>query len=225
MSDPMTLSAPVFLTGVLVLGIFAQWLAWRLRLPSILLLLAFGFLARYVAGADPEALLGRELLFSIVSLSVAVILFEGGLTLQWRELRDSGNVVWRLVTVGVFVSWILTAVLARWLLGMDVKIAALMGAILVVTGPTVIVPLLRHVRPGRKMSSIVKWEGIVIDPIGALLAVLVFEVLISGALDDVSMSWSGRLVLASTILGSTLLIGVVLSRLAAVVLVQLIKRY
>jgi len=225
MQDPLPLSAPVFLTGVLALGIFAQWLAWRLRLPSILLLLAFGFMARYLAGADPDAILGHELLFSIVSLSVAVILFEGGLTLKWHDLRESGNVVWRLVTVGVLVSWVLTAVLARWLIGMDTKIAVLMGAILVVTGPTVIVPLLRHVRPGRKLSSIVKWEGIVIDPIGALLTVLVFEVLISGALDDASLGVGDRALRVASILATTVGIGVVLSGLAAILLVQLLRRY
>ena len=225
MSAPTALSAPVFLTGVLALGIFAQWLAWRLRLPSILLLLVFGFLARYLVGMDPDTIIRQELLFSIVSLAVAVILFEGGLTLQWRELHDSGNVVWRLVTVGVVVSWVLTTVLAQTILGMDVKIAAIIGAILVVTGPTVIVPLLRHVRPGRKLSSLLKWEGIVIDPIGALLTVLVFEVVISGALDDASLAVGARLFSVASILAKTAGIGVVLSGLAGVLLVQLLKRY
>ena len=114
------------------------------------------------------------------SLAVAVIMFEGGLTLRFRDLDDSGNAVWSLVTVGALITWGLAALAAHWCVGMDARAATLVGAILIVTGPTVIAPLLRHVRPNRRIGSVIKWEGIVIDPIGAVLAVLVFDAMIVG---------------------------------------------
>jgi NhaP-type Na+/H+ or K+/H+ antiporter len=171
------------LTGVIALGVGASWLAWRLRLPSILLLLVVGFLAGPVTGLlNPDALLG-DLLFPIVSLSVAVILLEGGLSLDVAELKVIGTVLRNLVTIGVVVTWALTTVLAHLLLGLDWALSLLIGSILVVTGPTVIVPLLRHVRPSPRVGSAVKWEGIVNDPIGAILAVLVFEAILAGGLE------------------------------------------
>jgi len=152
-----------------------------MRMPSILFLLVFGFLAGPVTGLlDPDALLG-ELLLPIVSISVAIILFEGGLTLRLEELREIGGVVLALVTLGAIVTWSLAAAAAHFVLGLEVQVAVLLGAVLVVTGPTVIGPLLRHVRPTGRVADILKWEGIVIDPIGALLAVLVFEALLVGA--------------------------------------------
>lgn len=173
----------VGLAGIVVLGIAAQWLAWRLKLPSILFLLVVGFLAGPVAGfIDPDALLG-ELLFPIVSLSVAIILFEGGLSLDIAELREIGSVVRNLVSLGVLATWIMVGVLAYILLDFPLPLAALLGAILVVTGPTVIGPLLRHIRPEGRIGSTIKWEGIVNDPIGAILAVLVFEIIVAGGFD------------------------------------------
>lgn len=168
------------LSAIVVLGVAAQWISWRLRLPSILFLLVVGFLAGPIAGfIDPDQLLG-DLLFPIVSLSVAIILFEGGLSLNIAELRESGRVVWRLVTLGALLTWAAAGVLAFLLLDFELELAALFGAILVVTGPTVIGPLLRHIRPDGRVGAAVKWEGIVNDPIGAILAVLVFEVIVAG---------------------------------------------
>ncbi len=168
------------LAGLVALGVGATWLAWRVRVPSILLLLMVGFLAGPVTGIlQPDTLLG-DLLFPIVSLSVAVILFEGGLSLDIDELRDIGRVVRNLMTVGVLVTWGGTTALAYLLLGFDLGLATLLGAILVVTGPTVIIPLLRHVRPSARVGSAIRWEGIVNDPIGAILAVLVFGVITAG---------------------------------------------
>ena len=198
-----------YLAGVPLLGIVAQWLAWRFRLPSILLLLGFGIalgsfvtpekLLADLAGADlTGADIGAQLLLPVVSLAVAVILFEGGLTLRISELKTAGKVVFRLVTLGALVSWLLTSLAAKHVFGLDIQIAALAGAVLVVTGPTVVAPLLRHIRPSRRVGSIVKWEGIVIDPIGALLAVLVFEQ-ISAHDGDVSW-WSASVVLLKTVL-------------------------
>ena len=175
----------VFFSVVLGLGIFAQWLAWRLRLPSILVLLTIGFLVGFVCGDDPsvpgttisDEIITPRLLFPLVSLAVGVIMFEGGLTLRFRELSEAGGPILRLVTIGALLTWALSAAAAYGLVGMDPYVAALSGAILVVTGPTVIAPLLRHVRPHRRIGAILKWEGIVIDPIGAILAVLVFDAL------------------------------------------------
>ncbi len=168
------------LTAILVLGIGAQWLSWRLRLPSILLLLIAGFVAGPATGfLKPDLLLG-DLLFPIVSLSVAIILFEGGLSLDIAELREIGRVLGRLTTIGVGVTWLGVALLAHFLLGFDTGLAILFGAIMVVTGPTVIGPLLRHIRPSERVGSAIRWEGIVNDPIGAILAVLVFEAISAG---------------------------------------------
>jgi NhaP-type Na+/H+ or K+/H+ antiporter len=164
----------VYLTALFALGIAAQWLAWRLKLPAILLLLVFGFAARAFGGLDPDKVFAEDTLLAIVSLSVAVVLFDGGLTLRFSEIRETRGVIVRLVTIGSAVTWVLAS-LAALLVFDDWRLAVLTGAILVVTGPTVIIPLLRHVRPARRVGSVVKWEGIVIDPIGAILAVLVFE--------------------------------------------------
>jgi NhaP-type Na+/H+ or K+/H+ antiporter len=167
----------VGLAGIAVLGVGAQWLAWRFRLPSILLLLGVGFAAGPMTGfLDPDALFG-ELLFPLVSLSVGLILFEGGLSLRARDLRAMGGSVWSLVTVGAAITWAMASWAAERLLGMEQGPALLLGAILVVTGPTVVGPLLRHVRPVGTVARVAHWEGIVIDPIGAALAVLVYEVL------------------------------------------------
>ncbi|MBN1665290.1 MAG: cation:proton antiporter [Deltaproteobacteria bacterium] len=162
--------------GILVLGISAQWVAWRLHLPSILLLLAAGILAGPVTGfLQPGPLFG-DLLQPLVSLSVAVILYEGGLNLKLSELRGIGRVFFLLITVGALLSWVVGAVAAHYLLGFEWPIAALFGSILIVTGPTVIGPILRHLRLRGKVAALLKWEGIVIDPMGAILAVLVFAI-------------------------------------------------
>lgn len=166
------------IVSVLVLGIGAQWLAWRFRLPSILLLLTFGFLAGPVTGfLDPGSLQG-DWVFAFVSLSIGIILFEGGLSLRLSELREVGKVVFNLITVGVLVTWVLAALAAHFIAGFGVGLAILLGAILTVTGPTVIIPLLRHVRPSGRIGAVAKWEGITIDPVGAILAVLVLEAIL-----------------------------------------------
>ncbi|MFP6673905.1 MAG: sodium:proton antiporter [Pirellulaceae bacterium] len=187
-------SVVLYFTSVLALGVTAQWIAWRLRIPSILVLLACGIALGQVFGGSEQLnkLLPSNLLFPIVSLSVAVIMLEGGLTLHLKELREAGSAVFRIVTIGALVSWIGGSAAAIWILGWDPPIATLLGAILIVTGPTVVAPLLRLIRPSRKMASIVKWEGIVIDPIGAILAVIVFEVVrtagAEGTVDLIALS-------------------------------------
>lgn len=165
----------VELALLIVLGIGAQWIGWRLKIPSILFLLGAGLLAGPIMGwVHPNELFG-DLLLPLVSVCVALILFEGGLTLRFRELAAVRTVFWRMVTVGAAITWGITAVSAHLWLGMSWPVALLLGAILVVTGPTVIGPLLRHIRPTGKVGPLLKWEGIMIDPVGASLAVLVFE--------------------------------------------------
>jgi NhaP-type Na+/H+ or K+/H+ antiporter len=166
------------ITTVIVLGIGAQWVAWRFRLPSILLLLVAGFVAGPVLEVlNPEALQG-DWVFAFVSVSIGIILFEGGLSLRLSELREVGAAVRNLITVGVLVTWVLGATAAYYILGFSVSLSVLIGAILTVTGPTVVVPLLRHIRPKGRVGTIAKWEGITIDPVGAILAVLVLEALV-----------------------------------------------
>ncbi|MEW6445228.1 MAG: cation:proton antiporter [Pseudomonadota bacterium] len=169
----------IALTAIIFLGIGAQWLAWRLKLPAILFLLSIGVLAGPVTGLlDPDAMFG-ELLFPMVSMAVAVILFEGSLSLRFSELSGLSGMVRRMVTFGMLATWGVATLAAHLFVGFGWPLAALFGALVVVTGPTVIVPLLRSVRPRSGIATVLRWEGIVIDPIGALLAVLVYEFILT----------------------------------------------
>lgn len=207
----------VGLASIVVLGIGAQWLAWQLRLPSILLLLIFGFVAGPGTGfLNPDQLLG-DLLLPVVSLSIALILFEGGLSLRLATLREIG-VVRNMITIGVLVTWLIGTGAAHVLLDFDIGVAILLGAVLVVTGPTVIVPLLRHVRPRGQIGPVVRWEGILNDPIGAILAVLVFEALLAGGFKEATME-------AALGVFKAVFIGGVLGGLGAGMLILLLKRY
>jgi NhaP-type Na+/H+ or K+/H+ antiporter len=203
---------------ILALGIGAQWLAWRLKLPSILLLLLFGFLAGPVTQLiSPDKLLGENLL-PIVTLCVGLILFEGGMSLRVADLKQSGRVVWRLVSYGAIITGVMGAFAARYIAGMSGPISALLGALLVVTGPTVIGPLLRHVRPTGAVGPILRWEGIVIDPIGALCAVIVFEAF------DISGHTGGLTVVA---LGAvkTVGVGILFGTFGAAMVTLILRRY
>lgn len=167
------------LAGIALCGIACQWLAWRVQLPAILFLLLAGILAGPQFGwLDPDALFG-DLLFPMVSLGVAVILFEGSLTLRLEDIRGLATVVRRLVTTGLLVTWIVVALATRVFMDFSWELSFLFGALVVVTGPTVIVPMLRTVRPNARIAEVLRWEGIVIDPIGALLAVLVYEFIVA----------------------------------------------
>jgi NhaP-type Na+/H+ or K+/H+ antiporter len=208
----------IAITAIIVLGIGSQWLAWRLKLPSILLLLILGFVVGPITGfINPDAVLG-DMLFPIVSLAVALILFEGGLSLNIREIKDIRHVVRNMVTIGVLVAWILSTAAAFYILDYEFPIALLFGAILVVTGPTVIMPLLRHIRATGRISAVARWEGIVNDPIGAILAVLVFEAILVSGVQESSIT-----VVISVLetIGVTAVFGV----LVALGLVQMMKRY
>lgn len=192
------------LAGVLLAGIACQWIAWRVRLPAIIFLLAAGIAAGPLLGLlDPDALLG-DLLFPLVSLAVAVILFEGSLTLRFHEIRGLGRVIRRLITWGMLITWLVTALATRLALGFSWEVSSLFGALMVVTGPTVIVPLLRTVRPSAAVANVLRWEGILIDPIGATLAVLVFEFIVAGGGEGglgTSLLVFGEIVLLGLVMG------------------------
>ena len=198
-------------------GIAAQWLAWRLHMPSILILLLFGFALGPVTGLlEPNTLLG-DLLFPIVSISVAIILFEGGLSLNTKELHEAGRVIRNLVTIGLLVTWGAITFAAHFVLDYPVSLALLLGAILVVTGPTVILPILRHVRPKGRISSILKWEGMLNDPIGAVLAVLVFEAILATSVASATAA-------VLSIVLKTIVIAVIVGTASAVLLVLFFRR-
>lgn len=205
------------LASIVTLGIASEWVAWRAGIPSILVLLLAGVVAGPVTGfLQPEAVLG-DLLFPIVSISVAIILFEGGASLRLDELRQIGGVVRNLVTVGALVTWLLGAAAGILLLGWRLGPALLLGAILIVTGPTVIGPLLRNMRPVPQVASTLKWEGILIDPVGAVLAVLVFEVLVASGPGAATTA-----VLAG--LGKTIIVGVGIAAATAGLMIWLLDR-
>lgn len=169
------LATVIALVGVI--GIGAQWIAWRTGLPAIALMLVAGILAGPVAGViRPEDDFGH-LLEPAVSLAVAVILFEGGLSLNLRELAHAEGAVHRLVLVGVPVGWVLGALACYYVAGLVWPVAILFAGILVVTGPTVVIPLLRQTSVAARPRAILKWEAIVNDPIGALCAVVTYEAL------------------------------------------------
>ena len=158
-----------------VLGIGAQWVAWRTGWPAIVLMLLAGFLAGPVFGLiDPEHAFG-DLLEPMVAIGVALILFEGGLSLDLRELRHAGAGVLRLATLGVVLGWAFGTAALVYIAKLELEVAVLFGGILVVTGPTVVIPLLRQSSVQTRPAAILKWEAIVNDPTGALCAVIAYE--------------------------------------------------
>lgn len=185
----------VELAGIIIIGIFAQWVAWRMKLPAILPLIIAGLLVGPISTfftADGEKLIQPifdgtsglfpgESLFWFVSLSIGIVLFEGGLTLKLSEIKDVGPSVLRLISLGSLVTFIGAGIAAHFLAGLTWQVSFLFGALIIVTGPTVIAPILRNVRLNKNVAALLKWEGILIDPIGALAAVLVFDFIIAGA--------------------------------------------
>jgi len=207
----------VSFASIPIIGVIAQWFAWRLRLPAIVILLFSGFIAGPVLHfLDPDALMG-EMLFPFVSLSVAIILFEGGLSLKLADLRKVGTVVRNLITVGALVTWVLIALAAHYIFELGLPISILLGSVLVVSGPTVITPMLRQLRLNKQLASVLRWEGIVIDPIGALLAVLVFETVFVAGLDEAFF-------VTGWVLARTLIFGGLLGVWGALALMVIIKR-
>lgn len=171
---------PVLAFGLVgVFGVGAQWLAWRMRLPAIVIMLAAGLIAGPATGLlNPGRDFG-DLLSPLIALAVAVILFEGGFSLDLHRLGDAKAGVKRLVFIGAPLGWLLSTLALVWGAGLSWESAAVFGGIMVVTGPTVIAPLLRTAKLARRPARLLQWEAIVNDPIGALAAVLAFEVVIT----------------------------------------------
>jgi NhaP-type Na+/H+ or K+/H+ antiporter len=195
----------LIVAGIGLVAIACQWIGWRMKLPAIVLLLVAGLIAGPVTGlVKPDKLFG-DLLFPLVSLCVSVILFEGSLTLRFSEIRGVERVVTRLVTFGTLISWISTTLLTMWLIDVSWGVATLFGAVMVVTGPTVIVPMLRTVRPSANVGNVLRWEGILIDPIGAALAILTFQFIVAygseAALAQTLLSL-GKMVFAGVAIGA-----------------------
>ena len=179
----------VELAGIIVLGIIAQWVAWRFKLPAILPLILIGLLVGPISTLftedgtklirpiwnKSEGLFLGESLYHFVSLAIGVILFEGGLTLKRSEVTRVGPVITKLITLGSAVTFFLAGTAAHFIFDLPWQISFLFSALIIVTGPTVITPILRNIPLKKDLSAVLKWEGILIDPIGALVAVLVFE--------------------------------------------------
>ena len=180
----------VELAGIIILGILAQWVAWKFKIPAILPLILIGLLvgpiaAEFLSGdgtkwIEPrwngsEGLFPGESLFYFVSLAISIILFEGGLTLRMSEIKNVGPVITKLITLGSLVTFFGAAIVAHYTFDLSWEISFLFSGLIIVTGPTVITPILRNIPLKKDVSAVLKWEGILIDPIGALVAVLVFE--------------------------------------------------
>ncbi len=182
------------LAGIIILGILAQWVAWKFKIPAILPLILIGLLVGPFATLftsdgtkliqpiwnGNKGLFPGESLFNFVSLAISIILFEGGLTLRKNEILNVGPVIIKLITVAVVVTFFGAGIAAHFIFDLSWPISFLFSALIIVTGPTVITPILRNIPLKKDVSAILKWEGILIDPIGALVAVLVFEFIRAG---------------------------------------------
>ena len=214
----MDIPVLLMLGGIGLLGFFCQWLAWWSKLPAILFLLICGILLGPTFSIlDTDAIFG-DLLFPFVSLSVSIILFEGSLTLKRSELDDIGRTVRNMVSFGIIITASIVTLTVHYVVGLSWQLSALFGSIMVVTGPTVIMPMLRSARLNHRVARVLRWEGIIIDPIGALMAVLVFEFIVS---QQTSAELSHVLVLFF----STIAIGTLTGLLSAFILGQLLRHH
>ena len=182
------------LAGIIILGILAQLIAWKFKIPAILPLILTGlfvgpFSTMFSADGNKwiepvwngeYGLFPGESLFNFVSLSIALILFEGGLTLKKDEIKSVGPVIYKLITVGALITMVTAGIAAHFIIGLNWPLSFLFSSLIIVTGPTVITPILRNLPLKKDISTVLKWEGILIDPVGALVAVLVFEFITIG---------------------------------------------
>ena len=216
--DNVTFDTSLIIATVGLIALFSQWLAWRTKAPSIVFLLAAGILVGPVFGfLNADELLG-DLLFPVVSMSVSVILFEGSLTLRFHELRDMGSTIWRMLSIGVLATWAVIACATHYLVGLSWSLAILFGAIMVVTGPTVIGPMLRSVRPTEKIARLLRWEGIVVDPLGAVLAIIIFDIILSQMNPDMA---ANSIMILAELLG----VGIISGALAGYLLGLTLRNY
>ncbi|MBL7481173.1 cation:proton antiporter [Legionella bononiensis] len=182
---------------VLITGLMCQWLAWRLKIPVIIFLLVSGIIEGPILNwLNPDKQLGA-MLNPFISLSAAIILFEGSLTLKFKNIPGLERVIQNLITFGAMLTWVLIALATHFIFHFTWAMSFLFAAIMVVTGPTVIIPMLKILRPNANIANVLQWEGILIDPLGALLAVLVFEYIIS---DNINTGFWGDLLVFCKVL-------------------------
>jgi NhaP-type Na+/H+ or K+/H+ antiporter len=209
------------LAGIIILGIVAQWVAWKLKIPAILPLLLIGLLVGPIAAEylsedggkwiEPiwngeKGLFPGDGLYYFVSLAISIILFEGGLTLKRSEIKNVGPVITKLITLGSAITFFGAGVMAHYIFDLGWELSFLFSGLIIVTGPTVITPILRNIPLKKDISTVLKWEGILIDPIGALVAVLVFEFISvggGGAFTKTALIEFGKILLFGTTFGFT----------------------
>lgn len=162
---------------IILIGVGSQWIAWRTRMPAIVVMSIAGLLVGPIFNIINPKLSMGELYGPVITFAVAIILFEGSLNLDFKEIKGFGRPVARIVTFGAFIAWIAGSLAAHYIAGLSWEVAFIIGGLFIVTGPTVILPLLRQARLKPRAAAILKWEGIVVDPFGALLAVFTFEVI------------------------------------------------
>jgi NhaP-type Na+/H+ or K+/H+ antiporter len=209
------------LAGIIILGILAQWVAWKFKIPAILPLILIGLLVGPIAAAylsedgskwiEPiwngtKGLFPGDGLYYFVSLAISIILFEGGLTLKRSEIKNVGPVITKLITVGSAITFFGAGVVVHYIFNLGWEISFLFSGLIIVTGPTVITPILRNIPLKKDVSTVLKWEGILIDPIGALVAVLVFEFISvggDGGFTKTALMEFGKILLFGTSFGFT----------------------
>ncbi|MDG1422718.1 MAG: sodium:proton antiporter [Flavobacteriaceae bacterium] len=209
------------LAGIIILGILAQWVAWRFKIPAILPLILIGLLVGPIAAeflTDDKTkyiepiwngtygLFPGDGLYYFVSLAISIILFEGGLTLKRDEIKNVGPVITKLITLGSSVTFFGAGFLAHYIFDLSWEVSFLFSGLIIVTGPTVITPILRNIPLRKDISAVLKWEGILIDPIGALVAVLVFEFISVGGgsgFTKTALTEFGKILLFGTSFGFT----------------------
>src|SRR5690625_4642075 len=160
-----------------LLGIGSQWIAWRFSMPAIVIMSITGLIVGPFFGIiNPQVAFGN-MYDPVISVAVAIILFEGSLSLRFKEIQGVGQPIFRIATVGAFIAWILGSLTAHYMAGLSWTVAFVFGGLFIVTGPTVILPLLRQSKLKPRPAKILKWEGIIVDPIGVLLAIFAFEII------------------------------------------------
>lgn len=209
------------LAGIIILGILAQWVAWKFKIPAILPLILIGLFVGPVAAEflsedgtkwiEPvwngeKGLFPGDGLYYFVSLAISIILFEGGLTLKRNEIKTVGPVITKLITLGAAVTFFGGGLAAHYVFDLSWELSFLFSGLIIVTGPTVITPILRNIPLKKDVSAVLKWEGILIDPIGALVAVLVFEFISvgeGGGFTKTAVIEFGKILLFGTTFGFT----------------------
>ena len=230
------------IASVIVLGILAQWVAWRIKVPAILPLILIGlavgpFSTFWTADgtkflepiwSNGKGLFPGQNLFYFVELAIGLILFEGGLSLRKDELQDVGPTIIKLsFSVSPLVTFFGAGIIAHLIFGFSWEISFLFSALIIVTGPTVISPILRNLRLKSNVATVLKWEGILIDPVGALAAVLVFEfITLNHGLGEAHGHGSGNFTAQAILqLFQIIFIGLAFGTVAAFALRELLKRH